>query len=76
MSGTKLGVSAGKIKCHACAGWFSIGFQRGRGKAVRGEPVAFHSLPYCAAFDAIETTVDAVAFSEKCRAAGGAEKPS
>jgi hypothetical protein len=62
----KLGQAHGRVKCHACSGWFSLGFMKRRG-GFRGDPVAYHSLPYCAAFDAIETTVDAARFSEKCR---------
>jgi hypothetical protein len=29
-------------------------------------PTALHTLPYCEAFDAIESTMDALRFAEKC----------
>jgi hypothetical protein len=61
------------VGCHACAGRF--------GFTVEGElPTVYHSLPYCPAFVAIETTVDAIQYAERCNLAvtGGhlKERPS
>lgn len=61
---TKLGMGTLRIRCHACSGQFSLGEEH-----EKGEPVAVHTLPYCEAFNRIETVVDAVRFSEACRAA-------
>lgn len=65
---TKLAVASGRVRCHACRGWFSLAFENG--DEQNGRPTALHSLPYCKAFERIETVLDAVAFSEKCRQAG------
>lgn len=48
------------VRCRACKGRYGLDFE---GKT----PVAYHSLPYCAAFEAIETTVDAIEHWEKCQ---------
>ncbi len=63
---TKLGETSPRIRCHACSGWFSLGYADGDEQT--GTPTCFHSLPYCDAFDRIESVLDAVAFSEACRA--------
>ena len=47
------------VRCHACNGRFGFGFD--------GEkPIAYHSAPFCVAFDAIETAADALRFAERC----------
>ncbi len=44
-------------RCYACAGRYSFD--------VRDEkPVAFHSLPFCPAFNAIQTLIDALRHAE------------
>lgn len=60
----KLGEIAGPIRCHACLGTYSLGFE---GEGADRHPVALHSIPHCAAFDRIVTVIDAVQFSELCR---------
>lgn len=49
--------------CHACAGRFGLGYHE-------GTPVAYHTTPYCSAFNAIVSTEDAIRFSQKCRRRG------
>lgn len=57
------------LSCCSCTGKFSIAYDEA------GIPTAYHSLPYCAAFEAIATSVDALTHHEKCRAAiDGAER--
>jgi len=63
--GTKIGECTGPIPCHACKGTFALGYEK-RGDRDRA-PIATHSLPYCAAFERIETVIDAVEFSRLCR---------
>lgn len=49
------------ITC-SCGGKFGLDFP-GEGRT----PVAYHSLPYCPAFDAIGSTVDAITHFERCK---------
>lgn len=49
------------VPCHACAGKFSLSVSN-----ESGTPVAHHTLPYCPAFDALESSLDALAFAERC----------
>lgn len=51
------------VPCADCSGKFSLQYDEA------GTPTAFHTLPYCAAFTAIGTVVDAISHSEKCRMA-------
>jgi len=47
--------------CHACGGKYSLDYD------AQGVPTAYHTLPYCTAFEAVETSVDAVVFLERCQ---------
>ena len=47
------------VPCHACTGRFAFSMQDHR-------PTALHTLPYCKAFEDIESTMDALRFAEKC----------
>lgn len=47
------------VPCYACAGRFGFGVDDDR-------PTAYHSLPFCPAFVAIESTLDALRFAERC----------
>lgn len=47
------------VPCHACAGRFAFSIQDDR-------PTVHHTKPYCAAFEAIESTLDGLRFAEKC----------
>jgi len=47
------------VRCHACSGRFGFDIDEDR-------PTAYHSLPFCPAFVAIESTMDALRFAEKC----------
>lgn len=58
-----------RIGCHACSGWFALGHPDAESAQ------AFHSVPYCAAFDAIATPEDMVEFSKKCRHKAGIFAP-
>ncbi len=49
------------ITCR-CGGKFGLDFPGGG-----ATPTAYHSLPYCADFESIETSVDAIGHFEKCR---------
>ena len=46
-------------RCFDCTGRFGFAIES-------GEPVAYHTVPYCPAFDAIETTLDAIRHAERC----------
>lgn len=70
---TKLGETSPRVRCHACSGWFSLGYADG--DAQTGTPTCFHSMPYCSAFDAIESVIDAVRFSQKCHGRFAAPPP-
>lgn len=47
------------VPCYACSGRFGFGVDDAR-------PTAYHSLPFCPAFVAIDSTLDALRFAEKC----------
>ena len=47
------------VRCHACRGRFGFGVDDDR-------PTAYHSLPFCPAFNAIATTIDALRFAQQC----------
>lgn len=48
------------VSCCSCSGKFGLAYEA-------GSLVAYHTLPYCSAFEAIESTDDVVRHSEKCR---------
>ena len=52
----------GGVRC-VCGGTFGMGYNLG------GQPAAWHSKPTCPAYDAIDSTADAVALSQRCRGA-------
>lgn len=47
------------VRCYACPGRFAFAIENDR-------PVARHSVPYCPAFEAISSTIDALRFAEAC----------
>lgn len=49
------------VRCAGCAGQFGLEYDE------RGDPTAYHTLPYCPDFIAIETVTQALEHSEKCR---------
>jgi hypothetical protein len=49
------------LPCSSCKGRFGLDYDE------RGTPTAYHTLPYCEAFNAIETSVDGIAHFEKCK---------
>lgn len=49
------------LHCHACAGRFTLHWDEARERFV-----VRHSTPFCAAFDALETSVDALRFADRC----------
>jgi hypothetical protein len=49
------------VRCHACAGQFTFEHDPALDRFV-----ARHTLPYCAAFTAIDSTLDALRFAERC----------
>lgn len=51
--------SPATVRCYACAGRFGFDIEDDR-------PTAYHSLPYCPAFVAIESTIDALKHAERC----------
>lgn len=51
------------IRCAGCGGRYSVEYDE------QGTPTAFHTLPYCAAFEAISTSIDALEHFEECRKA-------
>jgi hypothetical protein len=65
---TRSSAPVDSVPCHACAGRFAFSFDGDR-------PTAHHTLPYCAAFDAISSTLDALRFAELCDAKVKAGKP-
>lgn len=50
------------IRCSDCTGRFGFAVESGK-------PVAYHTVPYCPAFIAIETTLDALQHAERCNLA-------
>lgn len=56
-------------RCYECGRGYALGHD------ASGEPTLFHELPYCAAYEAVSTVADAVAYSERCRAATGGAIP-
>lgn len=57
------------VRCVSCAGRYGFGIEDDR-------PTAYHTLPYCPAFNAIQSTMDALRHAEKCDMAIAAERPS
>lgn len=51
------------VACYSCGRSFHLG------RDAAGSPMAFHASPHCAAFEALDTTEDAVEHSQKSRAA-------
>jgi hypothetical protein len=49
------------VPCHACSGHFSFAFEEEADRFI-----ARHTLPYCPGFIAIESTIDALRFAERC----------
>lgn len=53
--------SPSTVPCHACSGRFSFGFETAADRFI-----CRHTRPYCPAFEAIASTLDALRFAEKC----------
>ena len=51
------------VRCYSCGGRFSVGVD------AREHVTVYHSLPFCAAFDALEGLSDALDFITRCRKA-------
>jgi len=47
------------VPCCACSGRFGF-------RIVDDRPIAYHSTPFCPAFIAIESTMDALRHAERC----------
>lgn len=59
--------SPANVRCCSCSGRYGFGVENDR-------PTAYHTLPYCPAFIAIETTMDAIRHAEKCELAVSTER--
>jgi hypothetical protein len=47
------------VRCYACSGRFAF-------HVDNDQAIAYHTPPYCKAFLAIETAIDAIRHAERC----------